>query len=61
MKPGMRYQFIAMFIGFVIINVVLFNTHFINIPDGMKGFIVGIGIAIIASPIIFLKLKRNKY
>ena len=61
MKPKIRYQPIAMLIGFLIINVALFNPHFINIPDFGKGCIVGVGIAIIALPIIFFKLKRNKY
>ena len=60
MKKRNSGMFIAMSIGFLVINFALFNTHFIRLEDGAKGFFVGIGIAVIASPLVFAKIRNNK-
>lgn len=60
MKQKSLSQIIAIIIGLTIINVTLFQPWCKQLPDGAKGFFVGIGIAVIAAPVIFTKLVQNR-
>lgn len=59
MNIKIRPQLIAMIIGFAIIYLGLFAPFFSTLSDGAKGFLVGIGLAVLAGPVIFQKLARR--
>jgi hypothetical protein len=60
MKQEALRQLISILIGFAVIYLALFHSYFKPMSDGAKGFLVGIGIAIIAAPVIVTKLVHNR-
>lgn len=57
MKQKFGKRFILMPIGLFLISGTIAVAQFNHVPDSMKGVLMGIGIGLIALPLLLKKLK----